>query len=94
MVDGSLLINNGRANRLVRFSDLLAEIGECMTKRITKDVVLIESTAPAICSDCGNKDELRPYGKNGAWVCFDCGMKDEEEARRQFDKVLNGERDI
>ena len=41
------------------------------------------------CSDCGNIDELRPYGKNGAFVCFDCAMKDEEEAKRQFGKILN-----
>jgi ribosomal protein L37AE/L43A len=64
-----------------------------MTKRIG-DAVLIEQTAPAECSDCGDTGELRPYGKDGAWVCFDCGMKDEDEASRQFGKVLNGERDI
>ena len=38
------------------------------------------------CQVCGKKEELRPYGKNGAWVCFECGMKDEEEAKRQFNK--------
>jgi hypothetical protein len=42
------------------------------------------------CQLCGSEDELRPYGPNGKWVCFDCGMKDEEEARRQFSKVING----
>ena len=45
------------------------------------------------CSDCGKVKDLRPYGKDGAWVCFDCGMKDEEEAKRQFDK-LTGDADI
>lgn len=64
-----------------------------MTKRVGK-VVMIEQTGPSHCSDCGKEDELRPYGKNGAWVCFTCGMKDEEEAQRQFEKVFNGERDI
>lgn len=36
------------------------------------------------CQICGEKAELRPYGKGGKWVCFDCGMTDEPEARRQF----------
>lgn len=64
-----------------------------MTKRVG-DIVLIESTGDATCSDCGKVDELRPYGKDGAWVCFDCMMKDEEEGKRQFNKLLDGERDI
>lgn len=64
-----------------------------MTKRVG-NIVIIEATEPAKCSDCGNVDELRPYGKNGAWVCFDCMMKDEAEAHRQFSKLLDGERDI
>lgn len=41
------------------------------------------------CSECGKVEELRPYGKNGAFVCFDCAMKDEEEATRQFKKILD-----
>lgn len=43
------------------------------------------------CEDCGKKDELRPYGKNGANVCFDCAMKDEENAKAMFAKRLNGD---
>lgn len=65
-----------------------------MTKKIAKDVILIEETDPVICSDCGQLKELRPYGKDGAWVCFECAMKDEKEAEKQFQKLLNGERDI
>ncbi|MDR0532525.1 MAG: hypothetical protein LBH01_01065 [Verrucomicrobiales bacterium] len=43
------------------------------------------------CRECGTVDqELRPYGKDGKWICFACGMKDEEEARRQFEKILGG----
>lgn len=64
-----------------------------MTKKIG-NVIVIESTAPATCTDCGQEDELRPYGKDGAWVCFDCAMKDEAEAEKQFEKLINGERDI
>jgi len=42
------------------------------------------------CSMCGKEEELRPYGKNSAWVCFDCAMLDEEEAKKQFaEQFLN-----
>lgn len=44
--------------------------------------------APKNCEVCGKVEELRPYGKNGAWVCFACGMGDEEEAKRQFSQRL------
>ena len=64
-----------------------------MTKKVG-DIVIIEATEPAKCSDCGEVDELRPYGKNGSWVCFDCMMKDEEEGKKQFEKLFNGDRDI
>lgn len=64
-----------------------------MTKKIWNNVV-IQETDSAKCTDCGNIDELRPYGKNGAWVCFDCGMKDEEEAIKHFSKLFSKERDI
>jgi hypothetical protein len=46
--------------------------------------VFIEDENPQQCDDCGNIDELRPYGPGGSMVCFDCGMKDEEEAKRRF----------
>ena len=65
-----------------------------MSHRLNKNIVIITPTAPAKCSDCGEVEELRPYGKDGAWVCFPCGMKDEPEAEKQFGKLLNGERDI
>lgn len=43
-----------------------------------------------ICPTCLNTCEdydLRPYGKNGAWICYDCAMATPEsqaEAKRQF----------
>lgn len=40
------------------------------------------------CQECGQVEELRPYGKGGKFVCFDCMMKDEEEGKRQFSKLL------
>lgn len=64
-----------------------------MTHR-SGNLVIVNLTAPRKCSDCGELDELRPYGKDGAWVCFKCGMKDEDEAKVQFSKLFNGERDI
>lgn len=54
-----------------------------MTKKIG-NTVIIEPTAPAVYTDCRDVSELRPYGKNGAWVCFTCAMNDEDEAKRQF----------
>lgn len=41
---------------------------------------------PAHCSMCQREEELRPYGKGGAWVCFDCAMKDEPTAAEMFRK--------
>ena len=46
--------------------------------------VIIAESEPMKCSECADISELRPYGKNGAWVCFTCGMKDEETAKTQF----------
>ena len=51
---------------------------------------LIAETELMKCSDCGEGAELRPYGKDGAWVCFNCGMKDEETAQIHFTAHLNG----
>jgi hypothetical protein len=56
---------------------------------MTTPVVIIEELPPEICQQCGQLDELRPYGKlqpNGArlWICFDCAMLDEGEAKRAF----------
>lgn len=41
---------------------------------------------PDACAYClmthekgGGIIELRPYGKDGAWICFDCGMKPENK---------------
>lgn len=50
---------------------------------------VITDTPPGTCEMCGRVDELRPYGPGGMRVCFECAMLDEEEAGRQFDRVLN-----
>ena len=64
-----------------------------MTKKVG-NVLVIEPTTPAECSQCGQIAELRPYGKGGAWICYECGMTDLETTDMEFEKLLNGERDI
>ena len=61
-----------------------------MTFKIGKTLVIAEQ-APAKCEACGQIDELRPYGINGANVCFDCAMKDEATAALMFEKRLRGD---
>lgn len=41
------------------------------------------------CEYCGQIDELRPYGKDGAMICFDCGMKPEniKQTEAAFDEM-------
>lgn len=44
------------------------------------------------CEYCGEKSELRPYGKDGAWICFDCGMNpgNKKTTETMFDANLRG----
>lgn len=51
---------------------------------------VVEKQASQSCEYCGEIKELRPYGKNGANICFKCMMKNEDEAKKQFSKVLDG----
>ena len=63
-------------------------------KKLKNGLVIIgehQKHAPTTCADCGEKfdqDDLRPYGKGGAWICYDCGMKDEETVNENITKVL------
>lgn len=42
------------------------------------------------CEYCNNDNEdLRPYGKNGAWICYDCGMKNEPDTYDNFKKSFD-----
>ncbi|QXE19516.1 hypothetical protein [Clostridium sp. 001] len=59
-----------------------------MSKRQENKFVISEQE-PQKCEYCGKIAELRPYGKNGANICFKCAMKDEEEAKKQFGKILD-----
>lgn len=51
-----------------------------MSRRVNKNIVILEVEANQQCDDCGKISELRPYGKNGAIVCHPCAMKDEPNA--------------
>lgn len=62
-----------------------------MTYKLPDGTVIITAESDGVCELCGAVDETRPYGPNGQQVCFDCGMKDEPEAKRQFNKLLDGE---
>jgi ribosomal protein L37AE/L43A len=67
----------------------MSDITKLLKEASDGGAIIIAETEPMICSDCGEEDELRPYGKDGAWVCYDCGMKDEEEAKKQFNKQFD-----
>lgn len=49
----------------------------------------IKQEPPSKCSECSETKELRPYGKNGAFVCFECAMKDEETAIKRFNTIID-----
>lgn len=60
-------------------------------------VKVVTEGMPSKCEYCGATNEadgtaidLRPYGRNGAWICFDCGMKPEHKAmtEQNFSDVL------
>jgi hypothetical protein len=56
-------------------------------------IVIGGESVPMPCEYCGNLEELRPYGQNGALICFDCGMKPENITITEstFDKIHSGE---
>ena len=54
---------------------------------------------PSACEYCkkekeenGSPVDLRPYGKDGAWICFDCGMSPASRATTDstFKNLLDG----
>jgi hypothetical protein len=62
-------------------------------------VIMFEGREPEICEDCGQLEELRPYGHKKAdgkrkWVCFPCAHKDEAELSRAFDERMEGENPV
>jgi len=61
-------------------------------RTINEDIALAIdfSQAPNECEYCGKSAELRPYGKDGAWICFKCGMEHEEETDANFADILDG----
>jgi len=62
-----------------------------MSKRIG-DVFVIGREKPQQCDYCGKIAELRPYGRNGAYICYACGVKDKEETEKNMREHLSGVR--
>ena len=60
-----------------------------MSERIGNVFVVAKET-PQQCDDCGNIEELRPYGPNGSSVCYECAMKDPEGTMAQFSARIDG----
>lgn len=54
-------------------------------------IVILEEENEQQCDDCGEIDELRPYGPNGTMICFNCMLKDEKGAKERMMKQLYGE---
>ena len=60
-----------------------------MSERIG-NVFVVAAETPQQCDDCGEIQELRPYGPGGSLVCFDCGMKDEAGTAARYDALVKG----
>ena len=101
MFIGVLLINAIGITKTIKVNHADTEIIVCIErkKKLNKgrDMtegkgldLIISKENPQLCSDCGQKKELRPYGKNGAYVCFECAMKDEPTAKNQFRQRIIG----
>ena len=43
------------------------------------------------CSDCGQVKELRPYGKNGAFVCFECANEGRARSKATIRQTHQGQ---
>jgi len=52
-----------------------------------KALVICEETKH-LCEACGDKEELRPYGPDGANICFACMMNDETLAQDIFKRRI------
>jgi hypothetical protein len=63
-----------------------------MKKKTKSRIVVMGSNAAwGTCTGCNKKkQELRPYGKDGAMICFDCGEKDEKTTLYHMRKFLDG----
>lgn len=64
---------------------------KAMSRRIGKNIALLERTPDAKCELCGKVAELRPYGPRGENICFECGMKNKATTERQMNRVLYGD---
>lgn len=91
------LASRGRGDRRAAVSlwavlrPFLSRTLDDVTYKLPDGTVVLTAESDQVCELCGAVEETRPYGPHGKRVCFNCAMKDEPEAKRQFDKLLNGE---
>lgn len=57
--------------------------------RVIGNTIIIESTAPAPCEDCGKVAELRPYGPGGMQICIECALKDPIGTKQRMGQFLD-----
>ena len=62
-------------------------------------IIILEDLQPEVCEECGQLQELRPYGvrkPNGVrkWVCMDCAKKNPREMDRAFDERMEGKNPV
>lgn len=61
-------------------------------KVLKNGLTILDRTKPfdGKCEQCGNEEDLRPYGKDGRWICYDCGMKDLKTTTKRALHVMFG----
>jgi len=53
------------------------------------DVFVAYTEKSQQCDDCGEIEELRPYGPPGkTMICFSCAMKDPKATEERFRQIL------
>lgn len=56
--------------------------------KIIESVFFVESELPQQCDLCGEIEELRPYGPDGAAICMQCGLLDWEATMGRLDALV------
>ena len=55
---------------------------------IVGDLFFVEPELPQQCDLCGEVEELRPYGPDGACICMQCGLRDWAATMGRFDALV------
>jgi len=56
--------------------------------RIEGNTYYAEPEQPQQCDECGEIEELRPYGNNGACICIECSHIDQEQTNKNIAKFF------